>query len=137
VLGGIHGDEGPQHVLDGLDALARPGAEGDAPGRGELLPVPVDGPNVVVLGDRPVAARGLDLVQVHRVLRPQAGEVVLPPVLAEQVGVGRVDLVQREAGGIADALAELGQFHVRHVVGGVEQVAHLVEGVGHGSSPRE
>ena len=33
---------------------------------------------------------------MHRVLRPQTSEVVLPPILSEQMRVERIDVVDRE-----------------------------------------
>jgi hypothetical protein len=135
VAGRVHRDERLQPGGLGfhLGAPARP--DRDATLRRERLPVAVDGTDVVVAGDRPVAPGGLDLVEVHRILGPEAGEVLLPAVLSEQVRVERVDLVDRELRRRRDTGADLGHLHLGRPDRRIED-GRLVCGVGHGRAPR-
>ena len=133
VLRRVHGDErGELRWLLGISAIfCGREPEGDAVGRRVGLPVAVDGPNVVVARDRPVPPGAVELVEVDRVLGPQSGEVVLPAVFLEEVGVQWVDVLDGQGRGLRRPLALLGHLHLRGDDVRVEDLSCLFGHLGH------
>ena len=133
----VHRDEGLYpwlfHFLGSGDLFQ---AQTDALRRRVCLPVTVDGPDIVVLGNRPVPPGRLEFVEVHRILGPKAGEVLLPTVFPEQVGVWRIDLSDVKVGRCRNVNSEFGHFHFRCADGSIKKVWDgRVGGVGHGITP--
>ena len=109
VLGRVHGDK--RHELYRVGRLSvdrRP--DRDAVRGRERLVVALDGADVGPLSHRPVATRGAQLVEVDRIFPAQAREVIVPTVVAKQVGVQRVDVFEGKFGRLRDTAAEDGLF---------------------------
>ena len=85
-------------------------AQRDPVGRREGLPIRADRLDVVVLRDRPVPSSGLDLIEVDGILPTQSLEVLLPAILAEQMWVDRVDVLEGKVLSRTDVAALLGLF---------------------------
>ena len=102
----VHGDEGIEGNRVVGQGRAGRDRERDALRRGEGLPVALDIADVLPGRDRPVPAGGTHLVEVHGILGPQSSEMLLPAVLAEQVRVERIDLVDRELFGARHVATE-------------------------------
>ena len=99
VLGRIHGDEHRRvHDLLFWHRGRRP--QGDAFLRGELLVVLLHGHDVVELGHRPVRPELAFRAVVDRRLLAQALEEAPMGVLLKEVGVGDVDLFERDRVGV-------------------------------------